>query len=105
VDLAAPAHTPTHTLSPPVRLFATVSQDIVGCDAVRVRVQVAETQAFTDAEDIVMTDAIPVADLVMGYQFPITHIPQNAGRYVRLMYDVIGAEATQGTVFAAFLAP
>ena len=46
--------------------------------------------------------AIPVADLVAGYQFSLDHLPRgNYGAYTGLRYTIGGSNATAGQIHAA----
>lgn len=66
-----------------------------------VSVETDDNEAFSSATTVATTPAIPVAQLVAGYQFTIDDIPfRTRERYVRLRYTVGGSNATAGAITA-----
>lgn len=74
--------------------------------SLKVAIQSSDTEAFGGQVDTVLeSEAIPVAQLIAGYQFPIDSIPKGVKhRYVRLYYTVAGSNATAGQVTAGITA-
>lgn len=74
--------------------FATLTSLTVG-------IQTDDNSAFSSAATILSSPAIPVASLVVGYQFTIDLIPPKTNeRYLQLYFTVAGSNATTGKVFA-----
>lgn len=86
---------------PKIRVQVTTA--FVGLTSLQVEVQTANQENFSDAVVTLTTAAIPLAQLVAGYVFPIDQMPIGMrGRYMRLRYVVAGT-ATAGTVFAGLV--
>lgn len=87
-------------LGQPIPLFVGVDTAFAGLTSVSVSVQTDDAVDFSSAVTVVSTGAIPVADLVAGYQFNLQAIPKGVvGRYARLSYTVVGT-GTAGALSA-----
>lgn len=86
----------------PIPLLVQVTANFATLTSLKVAIQSSDTEAFGGQVDTVLeSEAIPVAQLVAGYQFPIQFIPKGVKhRYVRLFYTIAGSSATAGTVSA-----
>ena len=51
--------------------------------------------------DVASTPEIPLASLVVGYDFKLRFLPAVSKRYIKLHYDVTGTAPTTGKIFAA----
>ena len=87
----------------PLPLLIQVVDDIKGCTSVKVAVQTSATEDFAETVTLAETAAIPVAELVAGYRFPINFMPKGNLGYTRLYYTVDGT-ATAGKVDAGVIA-
>lgn len=87
----------------PLPLLIQVVEDFAGLTSVKVAVQTAADENFTTPVTLAETAAIPVADLVAGYKFPINFMPKGNLGYTRLMYTVVGT-GTAGRIDAGFVA-
>lgn len=84
-----------------IPLRAQMTADAVGGTSVQLQVQVSVDEAFTSPIVVAQTAAIPLADLVAGYVFPIDQIPLKTNeRYIRLAYVTLGTFTTGGTLTA-----
>ena len=85
-----------------IPLLIQVTVDFATLTSLKVAIQSGDVEGFTGQVDTVLeTEAIPVAQLVAGYQFPIHSIPKGVKhRYVRLYYTIAGSTATAGAVSA-----
>lgn len=82
-------------------LFCQVDADFAGGDDLQVVVQTDDDVAFGSATTVYSTAAIPVADLVAGYQFRLAQLPPHTSeRYLRFNYVVTGAGLSGGSVVA-----
>jgi hypothetical protein len=90
----------------PIPLLIQVTVAFATLTSLKVAVQSSDTEAFGGQVDTVLeSEAIPVAQLIAGYQFPIHFIPKGVKhRYVRLYYTVAGSNATAGQVTAGVTA-
>lgn len=88
----------------PVPLLIQVEEAFATCTSVKVAVQTATDEAFTNPVTLAETAAIPVASLVAGYRFPINFMPKGNKGYTRLYYTVAGSNATAGKITAGFVA-
>ncbi len=90
----------------PLPLLIQVTVAFATLTSLKVAVQSSDTEAFTGQVDTVLeSEAVPVAQLLAGYQFPLDHIPKGVKhRYVRLYYTVAGSTATAGQVTAGITA-
>lgn len=87
----------------PLPLLIQVVEAFKGCNSVKVAVQTSATEDFTEAVTLAETAAIPVAELVAGYKFPINFMPKGNLGYTRLYYTVNGT-ATAGKIDAGVVA-
>ncbi|TDX30761.1 hypothetical protein DFO67_10416 [Modicisalibacter xianhensis] len=89
----------------PVPLLIQVTEDFNNLVDLTVTVQTDTDEAFGAPTTLATSGAIPLADLVAGYQFPLQYMPTGTERYVRVTYTVSGATApTQGKVTAGVVA-
>ena len=85
----------------PIHLLVQVTEDFATLTSLDIIVQTSDAEAFGSSTDVVTVSAVPVADLVAGYQLPIQYVPRGVdGRYVRLRYVVNGSNATAGKITA-----
>jgi hypothetical protein len=86
----------------PIPILVQVTTSFATLTSLKVAVQSSDTEAFTGQVDTVTeTEAIPVAQLVAGYQFRLDWVPKGTKhRYVRLYYTIAGSSATAGVVTA-----
>lgn len=87
----------------PLPLLIQVVEAFKGCNSVKVAVQTSATEDFADVVTLAETAAIPVAELVAGYKFPINFMPKGNLGYTRLHYTVDGT-ATAGKIDAGVVA-
>jgi hypothetical protein len=88
---------PIHMRLQVVQAFATLTSLIVG-------VQVDTVENFASPTTVLSSPAVPVADLIAGYVFPIQWVPRGtAQRYMRLNYTVAGTDASAGKITAGFV--
>lgn len=87
----------------PLPLLIQVVEAFEGCNSVKVAVQTSATENFTEVVTLAETAAIPVAELVAGYKFPINFMPKGNLGYTRLHYTVDGT-ATAGKIDAGVVA-
>lgn len=87
----------------PLPLLIQVVEDFAGCTSVKVAVQTSATEDFAEVVTLAETAAIPVAELVAGYKFPINFMPKGNLGYTRLYYTVDGT-ATAGKIDAGVVA-
>lgn len=75
-----------------VPLDVQVVTTFVGGTSLQVVYQVADDTGFsTNLQNVILTGAIPVAELVAGYQFALNEIPyRSRRRYHRLNYVAVG---------------
>lgn len=69
-----------------------------GSATLTVSLETDDNSGFSSAKTLVTTAAIGKADLVEGYQIPISFLPANVERYVRLVYTVATGPMTAGKV-------
>ncbi|MBO7211123.1 MAG: hypothetical protein J6V44_09025 [Methanobrevibacter sp.] len=87
----------------PLPLLIQVVEAFAGCTSVKVALQTSATEDFAAPVVLAETAAIPVADLVAGYRFPINFMPKGNLGYTRIYYTVNGT-ATAGKIDAGFVA-
>lgn len=87
----------------PKPLLFQVVETFTGATSVKVAVETSETEDFSEKVTLFETAAIPVADLVAGYRFPILHVPAGNLGYMRANYTVAGS-ATAGKITAGIIA-
>jgi hypothetical protein len=84
----------------PLKVKFVVLEDFATCTSVQFSVQESEDNAAADGyEDIVVSRAIPVAELVKGATFELT-LPPDFEQYLQGYYTVDGDDATAGKVSA-----
>jgi hypothetical protein len=90
----------------PIPLLVQVTTAFATLTSLKVAVQSSDTEAFGGQVDTVLeSEAIPVAQLIAGYQFRLDFVPKGVKhRYVRLYYTVAGSNATAGAVTAGITA-
>lgn len=85
-------------------LVIQVTEDFATLTSLEVQLQTSDTNDGTDltsADTLLTSGAIPLADLVAGYRFPINSLPTSGlKKYLQLSYVVVGTAATAGKVFA-----
>ena len=105
IDLGAvDAITPKKNLkAEPIEVMALVDGNFAGGTSLQVSLQTADQANFSDVADLLMSGAVPVASLKVGYRFPFSCLAQGVKRYIRMNYVVVGT-MTSGTM-SAFLTP
>ena len=71
--------------------------------SVKLVVETCDDAEFAAPETLVETGAIPVAELVEGYKFPVQYVPKGNKGYIRTKYVVDGT-AIAGAITAGFIA-
>jgi hypothetical protein len=84
----------------PVELLIQVSETFNNCDSLTVSFQTSNSFGFGSPVNVVET-SLPLADLVAGRRFPLSFIPRDCRRYIRIFYDVVGAAPSSGAITAA----
>jgi hypothetical protein len=89
----------------PVTLLAQVEEAFTaaGAATLTVTLETDDNEAFSSATVLLSTAAIPKATLVRGYQLPISFLPANVERYVRLNYTVATGPMTAGKINAGIV--
>jgi hypothetical protein len=89
----------------PVTLLAQVEAAFTaaGAATLTVTLETDDNEAFSSATVLLSTGAIPKATLVRGYQIPISFLPANCERYVRLNYTVATGPMTAGMMNAGIV--
>lgn len=87
----------------PLPMLIQVVEAFKGCNSVKVAIQTSATEDFSAPVVLAETAAIPVAELVAGYKFPINFMPKGNLGYTRLFYTVDGT-ATAGKIDAGIVA-
>ena len=88
-----------------VPLRIQVVENFATLTSVAVAVEVDTVENFASPTTVLETEAVPVADLVVGYVFNIDSFPlQTNQRYVRLSYTTAGAAGTAGRITAGVTA-
>jgi len=79
-----------------------------GATSLQVELQGSDVDASATRWDSPVTlatsAAVPVADLVAGYQFTLGALPIRYNTYLRLYFTVVGGPFTAGAVDAGFVA-
>jgi hypothetical protein len=83
-----------------LRLFAVVTSDFATLDSLSLGLQSADDEAFTSPVTHLTGEDVPAAQLKDGYEFNLPPLPPRHGKYLRLYFNVSGADATGGTVTA-----
>ena len=88
----------------PIPILIQVTEDFATLTSLTVSVQTDDDENFGTATTVLSSPAVPVADLVEGYKFPIIWVPIGVNkRYLRLNYTVAGSNATTGKVTAGIV--
>ncbi len=87
----------------PKPLLFQVVETFEGATSVKVAVETSETADFSAKVTLTETAAIPGANLVAGYRFPILQVPAGNLGYMRAYYIVDGT-ATAGKITAGIIA-
>lgn len=83
-----------------VPLLIQVVEDFATCTSLEVLVQSDDNDAFSSPKDLI-SHTVAVAELKKGFKFAIDKIPRGTKeRYVRIYFNVIGANATAGKITA-----
>jgi hypothetical protein len=84
-----------------VPLLIQVTADFATLTSLTVSVIQSDAENLGTPDTLVSSAAIPAADLVAGYVFPILRLPPNITKqYIGLTYTVAGSNATAGTITA-----
>lgn len=82
-----------------VPICVQVTETFNNLTSLSVSLQTDEDSAFGSPQTVAVTPAIPLAQLVAGYQFNLDFVPRGANeRYMRLLYTVVGTAPTLGKV-------
>lgn len=89
-----------------IPISITVTEAFNNLTSLQISVQTDDNSSFSSAATRVLTEAIPLASLVAGYQVQaIAWLPEGTKeRYVRLFYDVTGTAPTTGKILAGVVA-
>lgn len=89
-----------------IPLLVEVTEAFDALTSLQVSQQTDDNAAFSSAATIALGAAIPLASLVVGYQFKaMARVAKGANeRYFRLYYDVTGTGPSVGKIFAAVTA-
>lgn len=89
-----------------IPLLVEVTEAFNNLTSLQVSAQTDDNSAFSSATTIVLSPAVVLASLVVGYKFnAIARIPKNSSeQFFRLFYDVTGTAPTTGKIFAAVVA-
>ena len=88
----------------PVPVLIQVTADFATLTSLTAEIETSDSEDFSSSETLATSGAIPAADLVAGYQFPMQYMPLGTKRYVRVNYTVAGTNASAGTVTAGIVA-
>lgn len=88
----------------PVPVLIQVTADFATLTSLTAEIETSDDEGFSSSETLATSGAIPAADLVAGYQFPMQYMPLGTKRYVRVNYTVAGTNASAGTVTAGVVA-
>lgn len=88
----------------PVPVLIQVTADFATLTSLTAEIETSDDEDFASADTLATSGAIPAADLVAGYQFPMQYMPLGTKRYVRVNYTVEGTNASEGTVTAGVVA-
>lgn len=86
-----------------IPLLVEVTEAFNNLTSLQVSVQTDDNASFSSATTTVLSPAVVLASLVVGYKFnAIARVPKNTTeQYFRLYYDVTGTAPTTGKIFAA----
>ena len=84
------------------KILAQVTAAFAGGTSIEVQLQTDSDPAFGSAVTLQTTGAIPLADLVQGYEFNLDALPNGCKRYLRLRYVPVGTH-TAGTITAGLV--
>ena len=89
----------------PVELLCQVEEAFTasGSATLTVSLLTDDNEAFSSATTLVTTAAIGKAALVQGYNIPISFLPSNVERYVKLVYTVATGPMTAGKINAGIV--
>lgn len=89
----------------PTILLAQVEEAFTaaGAATLTVTLETDDNESFSSATVLLSTAAIPKATLVRGYQLPISFLPANVERYIRLVYTVATGPMTAGKINAGIV--
>ncbi len=88
----------------PVPVLIQVTADFATLTSLTAEIETSDSEDFSSSDTLATSGAIPAADLVAGYQFPMQYMPLGTKRYVRVNYTVAGTNASAGTVTAGVVA-
>lgn len=106
LDLGAPGVIPYGQIqmqrnlgSGKIPLLIQVVEDFATLTSLTVTVQTDSSDSFASPKDVISSHAVPVADLVAGYIFPVDKLPRGiVERYIRVYFTVGGSDATAGKI-------
>jgi len=106
IDLG-PANGNVHDGGEPLHILAQVLEAFTasGSATLTITLETDDNDSFSSATVLLSTAAIPKATLTAGYQLPISFLPANAERYVRLVYTVATGPMTAGKITAGITGP
>lgn len=85
-----------------IQLFITVSETFKGLTSLQVAFETSDNENLSPATTLIQTAAIPASELIQGYTFSMTAVPDGCRRYIRLNYIVSGT-ATAGKITAGIV--
>lgn len=84
-----------------IPLLIQVTEDFADNTSLTFTVETSDAANLTSSTVLYTSGAVPVADLVEGFQLPVDVVPNGAtGRYLGVRYTVGGSNATAGKITA-----
>lgn len=78
-----------------------VTEQFVGNTSLQVQFEKDTTTGFSSPTKYVYSETVPVAELVVGYQFTLRTIPFHTDeQFVRIWFEIAGGNPTAGRVWA-----
>ena len=84
----------------PVEILCQVEEAFTsgGSTTLTVSLVTDDNEAFSSATTLITTAAIPKASLVQGFNIPISFLPANVERFVKLVFTVATGPFTAGKI-------
>jgi len=82
-----------------IPLFLKVTEDFDALTSLTIAIETSDAEGFGSGVVTVFSVSVLLADLVVGYKFPLPYLPKNiTKRYVRFKYTVSGSNPTVGKI-------
>ncbi len=89
----------------PVALLIQVTEAFNNLTSLEATLEIDDNETFASSRAVATTGPVPVTDLTVGAELPIDYLPRGTdGRYMRLVYTVVGAAPTAGSLIAGAVA-